>query len=457
MNSKEYINDLIAKARVAQAIAAEYDQEQVDRMVKGIGMRVYAEAELLAEMAIEETGKGLLQGKIAKNARTCVCSWRDLKNQKSVGVIDVDEEKQIITIAKPAGIVCCLIPITNPTATPPHNAMHCLKARNACIIAPHPGAKKCTSYVSNLMRDELEKMGYPKDLIQVVEEPTMELSGLLMKSVDVIMATGGSSMVKAAYSSGKPSIGVGQGNTQVVVDEDYDDLPLMVETVVAGRQYDNGMPCTGEQTLHVPKTKLDEVIKLIEAQKGFQIKDPVDIKKIAATYFKSDGSINAVYVGQSAQTVAQDAGVKIPDDTRIMFIVVDKWGHNEILAREIMCPILRILPYDNFEEAVERARENNLLEGAGHTGVIWSNKIEKIIHMGERIPTGRLVVNQNGNSGNGGPHNNGLNHTISLGCGYWGNNSIGENITFRHLMNYTRIASVIENKEILSDEEIWAD
>lgn len=457
MDPKAYIDELVAKARAAQAIAAEYNQEQVDRMVKGIGMRVYKEAEPLARMAIEETGKGLLAGKISKNAKTCVNAWLTLKGQKSVGVVDVDEVKQIVTIAKPAGVVCCLTPVTNPTATPPHNAMHCLKARNACIIAPHPSAKKCCSYVCNLMRDELEKMGYPKDLIQVIEEPTMELSGLLMKAVNIIMATGGSAMVNAAYSSGRPSIGVGQGNTQVVLDRDYDNLPLAIETVVAGRQYDNGMPCTGEQTLHVPKEKLSEVIGLLEAQKAFQVKDPADIKKLAYTYFVDGGAPNAKLVGQSAQTVAQAAGVKIPDDARIIFIVVSKWGRGELLAREIMCPILRVLPYDTFEEAVERARENNLYEGAGHTGVIWSNNDAHIAHMGERIPTGRLVVNQNGNAGNGGAQNNGLNHTISLGCGYWGNNSIGENVTFRHLMNYTRVSRIIKDKKILTDEEVWAD
>lgn len=452
----EIIQEKIARARVAQTIAADYSQAQVDSMVRAIGKRAYDEGEVCAKIAFEETMKGCYESKLTKHKKTCLMSWLVLKNAKSVGVVEENKDLELQKVAKPVGVIACITPVTNPTSTPCGNAMHILKGRNACIICPHPGATKSTTYAVNIMRDELRKLGYPEDLIQIIEEPTLDMSKDLMSACDVVVATGGPGMVKAAYSSGRPSLGVGQGNVQSILDVDFPDLDLFVEQTVINRTYDFGMPCTTEQTLHIPVELIDTIIEKLKAKKAFYIDDPEKIQLLREVCFP-EGMINRYIVGQPPSVLASLVGIKIPEDTSLLVCRVEKWGTDEPLAREIMTPFLRILPYSNFEDAVERARTNYLMEGAGHSGAIWSNNDKKIALAGERIPVGRLVVNQNATAGGGGPQNNGLKHTISLGCGYWGGNSIGENLNYSHLMNYTYISKIIEGKSELSPEEIWAE
>lgn len=455
MTSK-IIQELVERAKAAQSIAADYDQKQVDRMVRGIGMRAYAEAEKCARMALEETRKGRYESKLAKHQKTCLMSWLVLKNAKSVGVVEENKDLELLKIAKPAGVICSVTPVTNPTSTPCGNAMHILKGRNACIVSPHPGARKSSAYAVSIMRDELKKLGYPEDLIQIIEEPTVELSAELMSACDVVVATGGPAMVKAAYSSGRPSLGVGQGNVQSILDPDFPDLDLFVEQSVFNRSYDYGMPCTTEQTLHIPNALVDTIIEKLKKKKAYYIEDPKKIQRLREVSFP-EGMLNRDIVGQHPSVLASLAGIEIPEDTSLLVCKVERWGKDEPLAREIMTPFIRILPYENFNDAVEHARINYLMEGAGHSGSIWSNDENKIALAGERIPVGRLMVNQNATAGGGGPQNNGLNSTISLGCGYWGGNSVGENLIYSHLMNYTYVSKVIQGKKDLTPEEIWAE
>lgn len=456
MTPAEMIDDLVARSRKAQQQIAELDQKEVDRMVKGIGLRAYNDAEICGTMAYEETKKGNIPTKISKQARSVMWIWHYLKNAKSVGVVEDLPELGLVKIAKPAGVVANVTPITNPTATPCGNAMYVLKARNSMIVSPHPGAKNSTTYAVNCMRDELKKMGFPEDLLLVVEDPTIEKSNLLMKACNIVIATGGPAMVKAAYSSGRPSFGVGQGNAQTLIDPDFSDWELVCTHLINNRTYDNGMPCTTDQTVHVHAGKVDTLVAKLKEKGGYLITDPADIQKLRDTCFP-EGKINAAIIGQPAATLAAHAGITIPEDTLVLYCMVDKWGTDDVLAKEIMAPFTRILPYEKFEDAVERARTNYYMEGAGHSGSIFSENEANIALAGERIPVGRLCVNQNPSFGGGCNSTNGLWPTNSLGCGFWGGNNISENLTYKFLMNYTYIARAVKGIPTPTPEEIWGD
>jgi len=456
MTPAEMIDALVARSRKAQEQIAELSQAEVDRMVKGVGFRAYNEAEKCGTMAYEETQKGNIPTKISKQARSVMWIWHYLKNSPSVGVVEDLPELGLVKIAKPVGVVANVTPVTNPTATPCGNALYVLKARNSMIVGPHPGAKKSTTYAVECMRDELKKMGFPEDLLLVVDDPTIEKSNLLMKACDIVIATGGPGMVKAAYSSGRPSFGVGQGNAQTLVDPDYDDYDYLCNQLINNRTYDNGMPCTTDQTVHIHLSKVDKLIATLKEKGGYMVTDPKQIQQLRDACFP-EGMINRDIVGQPAATLAKIAGIDIPADTLVLYCMVDKWGTDDVLAKEIMAPFTRILPYDKFEEAVERARINYFMEGAGHSGSIYSNNEKNIALAGDRIPVGRLCVNQNPSFGGGCNSTNGLWPTNSLGCGFWGNNNIGDNLTYKHIMNYTFVARAVAGIPTPTPEEIWAD
>lgn len=457
MDVKAYVNELIAKSRAAQAIAAEYDQATVKKMVRCVAKRAYDEAETCAKMALEETGKGNLPSKTAKQAKSCMWIWYYLKQEssKSVGVVEDLPELGIQKIAKPAGIAVNLLPITNPTATPTGNALYVLFARDAMIVCPHPGAKKASTYACNMMRDELKKNGYPEDLIQVVEEPSMEISRLLMEQVDFVIATGGPSVVKAAYSSGKPSFGVGQGNAQSIVAPDWTDFDTYAKMTIASRSNDNGMPCVTEQTLHIERKSVPAVIEALKANGAYMLNDDEKIK-VQDTYFTAEGKIVGDMVGKDAKAVAKAAGISVPDDTVILMCMMDSWG-KEKLSREMMIPFCRILPYDKVEDAIERARENYLMEGAGHNGAIYTFDDKIAALAGERIPVCRLSINNTPAYGGGCNRNNGVWPTNSLGCGFWGGNSISHNLTYKDIMNYTWVLRAVPGIEPPTEEEVFAE
>lgn len=452
-DAKTYVQELIDKARVAQRIFEEYSQEKVDEAVRAIGKSVYDNGEELAAMAVEETGMGVYADKIVKNQGKSKAVWNKLKGVKSRGIIRYIEDQGLVEVAKPIGIIGAVTPTTNPTMTPMHNAMIALKGGNALIVCPHPRAKRTGVKTVAYMRAALEQVGAPADLIQVIPEPTLEITTEVMAMCDTCISTGGPGMVKAAFSSGKPAFGVGAGNVQAVIDRDV-DIASVVPMLIKGRTYDNGILCTCEQAAICPSERFDELLSLMTKAGVYCVERPDEVDRLRQAMF-AGGTINKSVVGASAAKIAGMAGITVPEDTKMLLVCVEKSGEDELLAKEKLCPVQVAYRYDTWEEAVGIARKNLLHEGTGHSAVIHSYTKDHIEYAAERLPVSRLAVNQVGSSGLGGAFNNGLNPTATLGCGSWGNNSISENLWWNHLVNISRIAYIIPDKPIPTDEEIW--
>lgn len=457
----ETVRELIEKARAAQKVINDYSQEQVDACVRAIGKVIYDNGEMLAKEAVKETGMGNVADKTAKCHNVPMAHWLYMKDKKSVGMIDYDPVNQIATYAKPMGVVACITPSTNPASTPAGNGMCAIKDRNAMIVGPHPGAKKVTVHAVNLMREALEKVGAPKDLIQVVEEPTLESSQELMAGCDVTVATGGPGMVRAAYSSGKPSFGVGQGNVQVIVDRECTEkFARMAKDTVANRIFDNGVPCTCEQCIIVPREDLDELVQAFEQERAYLIRSEENVENMRKKLFheKPGGGykINVGLVGKSAPELAGAFGFEVPETTKVLLAVVDDTAEKEVLCREKLMPVIALMPYDaSFEDAVGMARDNLLVEGQGHSCCVYTDDEKHIDYCASMIPVSRLTVNMSSKVVGGSSVNAGFNPTISLGCGSWGGNSISENLTYKHLMNFTKVATEIKDARPMDPDEIW--
>lgn len=455
MDNKAYINEIMAKARKAQAGIANYNQEQVDALVRVVGKVIFDNAEILAKEAVTETRMGVYEDKVAKNMGKSRTIWNSLKGKKSVDIIGAEEGKEgILLVAKPKGVIGSITPTTNPIVTPMCNAMFALKGRNAIIVAPHPRSKNCSAHAVKLMNEELRKLGAPENLIQIIAEPSVELTGELMSAVDTVVATGGMGMVSAAYSSGKPAFGVGAGNVQVIIDRDY-DYDKAAKDIIAGRKFDNGIICSGEQSIIAPIEKHAEIMKAFVDNGAYYIEDEKTIEKFRNIMFP-DGKINGKLVGQSVQFIADLAGVDVPSATKIVILKTKGIGTLDVLNKEKMFPIMITMTYNTFEEAVQLAKTNLLFEGAGHTTAVHSNDDAHIQYAGKELPISRLVVNQTSSTGAGGSFNNGFNPSTTLGCGSWGNNSISENFTYYHLINISRIGYFNKDAVVPTAEEIWA-
>lgn len=455
MEAKEYVLDLIKKGRISQEKFEQFSQEDVDKAVRAIGKIIYDNGEVLAKMAVEETRMGVYEDKIKKNKGKAKAVWNKLKGVKSRGIIRYIEEEGIVEVAKPIGVIGAVSPTTNPTMTPMQNAMIALKGGNAIIVGPHPRAKKTGVETVRLMREALKSVGAPEDLIQIIPEPTVELSGLLMSECDACISTGGPGMVKAAYKSGKPAFGVGAGNVQTLVDTDA-DIAEVAKKVATSRTYDNGVLCTCEQCVHIPASRHDEMVDELVKQGAYYISKPEEVEALRKGLFPG-GVINKDAVGASPVFIAKLAGLEVPEETRFLLVEIEKSGKEECLAKEKLCPVLAINSYETWEEAVDKAVTNLKNEGAGHSAVVHSNSKEHVEYAAELLPVSRVGVNMIGSSGLGGGFDNGLNPTATLGCGTWGNNSISENLWWNHLVNIARIAYVLPNKPIPTDEEIWAE
>ncbi len=453
MEDQMQISNLVTRAKAAQKIIAEYSQDRIDAIVKMFAKVIYDNAEPLAKMAAEETGMGVYEDKIQKNKGKARIICHSLKGKKSVGILEEDRAAGLITVAKPMGVVGAVTPCTNPIVTPMCNAMFAVKGGNSIIIAPHPRGKKCAKRIAELYYDELDKMGVPREIFLVIEEPSVELTNLLMKNVDVVIATGGAGMVKAAYSSGKPSFGVGPGNVQGIVDEDV-DIEKTARNMIASRIFDNGIICSGTQTIIAPRYKYSEIIAEFTRQGAYYIDDEERINAFRKALFP-DGQVNKYSVGQSVQAIAKLAGVEIPEGTKVIILKPKKYGRDDLLSKEKMCPVMTAYAYDTWEEAVKIAYENLMYEGAGHSVDIQSGNKEHIEYAGLSLPVSRVLVNQVCTSMNGGSFMNSLSPTTTLGCGSWGNNSISENLSYFHLFNKSRIAFVKENWSQPTDEEIF--
>ena len=449
------INDLVERARIAQAKYESFTQQQVDKVVRDIGKFVYDNAEALAKMAVEETEMGSYEDKILKNKGKARVIWNNLKDKKSRGVIGEDNETNLVFVAKPMGVVAAVTPVTNPIVTPMCNGMFALKTGNAVIFASHPKAQKCAEYLTSEFMKIVKSHDGPDDLIQVVTNGTVEKTQQLMQSADVVVATGGGAMVKSAYSSGKPSFGVGAGNVPVIIDRNI-NLKEAVEKIVDGASFDHGIICSHEQFVLAPEENFDQTIELFtNTGKVWFTNDKLQIQNLRDVVFH-DGHLNKDVVGKSASDVGKMAGIEIPESARLILLPADGSGTEDVLAKEKLCPVIAIVPYSTFENAVAMAKANLLVEGAGHSAALHSNNDENIQMAGLELPISRLVVNQPSSTTAGGSLTNGFAPTTTLGCGSWGGNSISENLDYKHLMNVSRIGKVIADKEVPSDDEIWA-
>jgi succinate-semialdehyde dehydrogenase len=449
------IRELVTQAREAQAAFEWFSQEQVDAIVKGIGKYVYDHADSLARMAVDETGIGVYEDKILKNKGKARVIWNNLKDKKSRGVIGEDAEANMVLVAKPMGVVGAVTPVTNPIVTPMCNAMFALKAGNAVIFAPHPKAEQCTERLTREFMKVVKANGGPDNLVQMVKNGSIEATQELMKVVDVVVATGGGAMVKSAYSSGRPSFGVGAGNVPVIIDRDV-NIRDAVDKIVAGASFDNGIICSHEQFVFAPVERYEETLKAFEdTGKVWFTEDEDQIQRLRDVVFPG-GRLNKDVVGRSPREIGAMAGIDVPEAIRIILLPAKGAGVDDVLAKEKLCPVVAILPYQTFAEAVENARANLLVEGAGHSAALHSHNEANIRSAGEGLPVSRLVVNQACALTAGGSLTNGFAPTTTLGCGSWGGNSISENLDYKHLMNVSRIGKVITSRKVPTDAEIWA-
>ncbi|MFW5706958.1 MAG: aldehyde dehydrogenase family protein [Bacteroidota bacterium] len=448
------IADLMMRARVAQIqFEVNFNQCQVDAIVKTVARTVYDNAELLSRLAVEETEMGVYEDKVAKCKGKSKGVWFDLRNKPSMGVISHDPVTNLMEIAKPIGVVAGITPMTNPVVTPMSKIMFALKTKNAIIIAPHPKAKKCSSLTVKMINEAISRYKVPEGLVQVIEEPSVELTRELMQNCDVVVATGGMNMVKSAYSSGKPSYGVGAGNVQVILDReiDFDDA---ARKIIIGRTFDNGIICSGEQSFIYHKEDRETVMKAFVKNGAFLVDDSRKADLVNAIF--ENGHMRREAVGKSAIQIAQMAGISVPETTRVLVVNAHGIGPDDIVCKEKMCPVLAAFPYQTIEEAISIAKINLQIEGNGHTAGIHSNNQENILKAGSSISVSRFIVNAPCATTAGGNIQNGLPFTNTLGCGTWGNNSISENFTYKHLLNITRVASLSPNVEVPSDDVIWS-
>lgn len=450
------VQELVARSKAAQKQFEFATQEQADAAAKVICKVVYDNAQMLGAMAVEESRMGNVEDKIAKCRNKSMLIWQSLKGKKTVGVINRLKDRRMLEIAKPMGVVAAIIPSTNPVVTPMGNAASALKTRNSIIFAPHPRAVKCTKLLVEMFQQELEKIGLPKDLILGLEQVSVEDSGALMSMADVVVATGGPGMVKAAYSSGKPSLGVGQGNVQCIVDRDA-DLGQAAEKILIGRSFDNGLICLGEQTAFVPEEKFTEFVEEMKKHGGYYVDGPEQVAKLREGLFPGGGPISRDVVGLTAAQVGALMGFNVPEEAKAIVVKAEEIGRADYLCREKLCPVITVYPYKTFEEGVAMMVENLEYEGKGHSIAVHSNTPDHVEYAAIECSVSRVIVNQPAGTTGGGSPTNGFTPTTTLGCGSWGNNSFSGNFNYEHLMNITRVGYPYEESYLPAPELVWQE
>jgi len=460
IESQAVIKKLVDKARAAQQQVANYTQEQIDEVCLAVGWQVYNDENIsiIAKDAVEETRMGVYEDKIKKLKGKVLGVMRDIKGAKTVGLIERDEEKGISKYAKPVGVIGALAPVTNPEATPASNALSIIKGRNAVIFAPHPTAKKCSTLVVNYMREGLKKVGAPEDLIQIIEEPSIELTNELMKQVDLVLATGGSAMVKAAYSSGTPAYGVGPGNSVQIIAEDADIVDAAAK-IAMSKQFDNSTSCSSENSLIVHENLYDAFVEELKKNNGY-LCNAVEKEKLKAWMWvpnkKGQVGLNPGIIAQSAVKIANDAGFKVDESIKMLMVEGTLPAPIEKFSQEKISPVLTIFKYSTFEEAYKILTDLTDLVGTGHSCGIHTFKREYVEFLAENMKTSRILVRQPQAQGNGGNFFNGMPSTTTLGCGTWGGNITTENINYRHFLNVTWLSEPLTPTKP-TDEEMWGD
>ena len=445
IDSVEALQERMTIMRRAQREFAKFTQEQVDHIFFEAAMAANKARIPLAKMAVEETGMGVMEDKVIKNHYASEYIYHAYRNTKTVGVLEEDPAFGIKKIAEPIGLVAAVIPTTNPTSTAIFKALLCLKTRNAILISPHPRAKKCTAEAARIVYEAAVKAGAPEGIIGCIEFPSLELTGELMHEADIILATGGPGMVHAAYSSGKPALGVGAGNTSVIIDESA-DIKLAVNSIIHSKTFDNGMICASEQSVTVLDGIYDEVRAEFERRGCYFLKDD-ELDKVRHTIL-INGALNAKIVGQSAHTIAQLAGVDVPEETKILIGEVESVELSEEFAHEKLSPVLAMYHAKDFDEALDKAEKLVCDGGHGHTASLYIHPAqkEKIMKHAERMEACRIVINTPSSFGGiGDLYNFKMAPSLTLGCGTWGGNSVSENVGVKHLLNVKTVAERREN------------
>ena len=436
----------IDEVRKAQQIFSTYTQEQVDKIFTAAAIAANQARIPLAKMAVEETGMGIVEDKVIKNHYASEYIYNAYRDTKTCGVIEEDSAYGTKKIAEPIGVVAAVIPTTNPTSTAIFKSLICLKTRNAIIISPHPRAKKSTIAAAKVVLDAAVKAGAPKGIIGWIDIPSLELTDTLMKEADIILATGGPGMVKAAYSSGKPALGVGAGNTPAIIDETA-DVVLAVNSIIHSKTFDNGMICASEQSVIVDK-KVYKAVKDEFIARGCHFLTKTELDKVRKTIL-INGSLNAKIVGQSAYTIAKLAGVDVSRETKILIGEVTSVDLSEEFAHEKLSPVLAMYKSDDFNDAIDKASHLIADGGYGHTSSIYINsetEKEKLDIFEETMKTCRILINTPSSQGGiGDLYNFKLTPSLTLGCGSWGGNSVSENVGVKHLLNIKTVAERREN------------
>ena len=438
---------LIKNVKAAQKVFATYDQTAVNKIFKAAATAADKARIPLAKMAVEDTGMGVVEDKIIKNHFASEYIYNKYKNEKTCGIIKSDKTNGVKIVAEPLGVIAGVIPTTNPTSTAIFKALISLKTRNAIIFSPHPRAKKSTIEAAKLIYNAAVEAGAPKDIIGWIDEPSLELTDMLLKHPDVsgILATGGPGMVKAAYSSGKPALGVGAGNTPAIIDETA-DLEMAVSYILMSKTFDNGMICASEQSVIAIKSVYEKV-RAEFVKRGAYLLDDKEANKLSKIILTPKG-VNAEIVGQPAVKIAKMAGINVPEYTKVLLAEQTSTDVSNPFAHEKLSPILTLYKADNFEEAVDKALVLVELGGMGHTSVLYTDtrKQDRVDYFAKKLPTGRLLINSPSSQGGiGDLFNFRLEPSLTLGCGSWGGNSVSENVGVKHLLNYKTVAERREN------------
>jgi sulfoacetaldehyde dehydrogenase len=455
---EEQIRGLIERSRAAQAQIENYTQEQVDELIRAMVWSVARPgvAEEIAQFTVDETQLGNYDGKYLKIHRKTRATLMDIINDKSVGIIEEDPERNIVKIAKPMGVIGALSPSTNPEATPVIKAIHAVKGRNSIIVAPHPRAKLTNKKICDYMREALEACGAPADLVIGIESPTLELTNELMRQCDRVLATGGGAMVNAAYSSGTPALGVGVGNAVITVDETA-DLDDAADKIRISKTLDLAASCSADNSVLVVDAIYDEMLGKLQHQGGYLVNEE-EKAKLQKTLWDDEGHLNTTIVAQPAEKIAAMAGIELPEGKTFYMVPEDGYGPEHPFSGEKLTVIMALYRPKNIDEAIQLTNDIQSYQGQGHSCGIYSNSDENIMKLANTTKTSRVMVNQPQAASNSGNLWNGMRQTFSLGCGSWGGNGTNHNISWRDLINETWVSKPLaQAKELMSDDELFGD
>ncbi len=453
--AREEIAQMIDRARSAQAQIADYTQEQVDELITGMVWAVAREdrSEEIARFTVEETQLGNYEGKYLKIHRKTRATLMDIVNDKSVGIIEEDKERNIVKIAKPVGVIGALSPSTNPEATPVIKSISAVKGRNAIIIAPHPRAKLTNKKICDYMREAIVALGAPADLVQSIDVPSLEKTNELMRQCDRVLATGGGAMVSAAYSSGTPALGVGVGNAVITVD-DTADLDEAADKIRTSKTLDLAASCSSDNSVLVFESIYDEFLEKLQHEGGHVLTE--EEKQQLQSVLWQDGVINAKIVAQPAATIGGQAGFDVPEGKQFLIIPETGAGPDHPFSGEKLTVTMALYKVKDIEHAIALTNEIQAYQGQGHSCGIYSYSDANIMKLAEGTRTSRVMVNQPQAASNSGNVWNGMRQTFSLGCGSWGGNSVNHNITWRDLINETWVSKPLAvTKQIPPDEELF--